>query len=118
MTTRFHTKDCLCNKCDLTGNFPRLNYTLLIQVLFLWEVTISPFRPRFIGLSRAPVAEKSVTSHGLIIFNYVISVSYGNEKGPPLSEAVPLCGVVNKFLTNFNDFYDVYLFGVQTIRNL
>ena len=24
-----------------------------------------------------------------------------------------MCGVVNKFLTNFNDFYDVYLFGMQ-----
>ena len=35
------------------------------------------------------------------------------QKGPPLSEAVPLCGVVNKFLTNFDDFMAVYLFGSQ-----
>ena len=24
-----------------------------------------------------------------------------------------LCGVVNKYLTNFNDLYDVYLYGMQ-----
>ena len=42
-----------------------------------------------------------------------ISVSYGNEKGLPLSEAVPSCGVVNKFLTHYEDHMAVYSFGLQ-----
>ena len=42
-----------------------------------------------------------------------ISNTYGIEKGTTSEDVVPLCGVVNKFLTNFNDFYDVYLFGMQ-----
>lgn len=42
-----------------------------------------------------------------------ISGIYGDKKEPPLREAVPLCGVVNKFLTNFDDFLAVYLFGLQ-----
>ena len=78
------------------SNFPRLNYTLLIQVLFLWEVTISPFRPRFIGLSRAPVAEKSVTSHGLIIFNTNLS------RAPVAEKSVTSHGLIifnTKYLT-------------------
>ena len=29
-----------------------------------------------------------------------------------------LCGVVNKFLTNFDDFKDVYLFGIQINEEL
>lgn len=43
------------------------------------------------------------------------SMTYGDKKGLPLSEAVPLCGVVNKNLTIFEDFNMVYLFGIQTI---
>lgn len=42
-------------------------------------------------------------------------MTYGDKKGLPLSEAVPLCGVVNKNLTIFEDFNMVYLFGIQTI---
>lgn len=39
-----------------------------------------------------------------------------DEKGPPLSEAAPLCGGVNKFLTDFEDLKAVYLFGKQEIE--
>ena len=42
-----------------------------------------------------------------------ISGIYRDKKEPPLREAVPLYGVVNKFLTNFDDFLAMYLFGLQ-----
>ena len=39
-----------------------------------------------------------------------ISVSYGNEKGLPLSEAVPSCGNITNSLTFFNDFRKILEF--------
>jgi len=40
-------------------------------------------------------------------------MTYENEKGLPLSEAVPLCGQWDNYRTNFDDFRAVYLFGIQ-----
>ena len=47
--------------------------------------------------------------HVLIVFGLLdrISVGYGNEKGPPLSEAVPLCGQWDNYRTNFNRLHFV-----------
>ncbi len=42
-----------------------------------------------------------------------ISATYGNEKGLPPREAVPLCGRRDNYRTNFDDFRAVYLFGIQ-----
>ena len=44
-----------------------------------------------------------------------ISESYRNKKRTASFRSSPLCGVVNKFLTNFEDFIMVYLSGIQTI---
>ena len=42
---------------------------------------------------------------------YQIGTHFSHKKNSRLKGV--LCGVVNKFLTNFDDFRAVYLFGIQ-----
>ena len=35
------------------------------------------------------------------------------KKGPPLSEAVPLCGRMDNYRSHFEDFDAIYLFGIS-----
>ena len=44
-----------------------------------------------------------------------LSITYGNKKGLPQNEAVPLCGQRDKYLTILDDSRSVYLLGAQMV---
>ena len=56
-----------------------------------------------------------LTNKRNLIFDVLdrLSGTCENEKGPPLDEAVPLYGQWDNYRTNFDDFWKVYLFGIQ-----
>jgi hypothetical protein len=51
---------------------------------------------------------------GFHIFRNLLEIDFSQiRKYLIINYLNALCGVVNKFLTNFNDCKDVYLFGIQ-----
>jgi hypothetical protein len=39
----------------------------------------------------------------------------GHDESAPARERFVKCGVINKFLTNFEDLIEVYLLGIQLV---